>query len=672
MNFLFPSFLFALSAISIPIIIHLIELRRAKRVVFTNLNFIKEVKNVTASHRQLKRWLVLLARILFITFLVLLFSQPYRSTGSQGALSTNRAKIFVDNSFSMQNEASSAENSLLQMALEQANRIAQMFNVNSSFQLGTHDKLSYVDFSKADFLKQINVVNESASNRSLASVFSWFNLEEDRKPFKGFIISDFQKSNLKSANLAVPDSVNEYYLVPVQSQNTRNVFIDTVYSEDAFVRQNENNVLQVKLRNAGTEEARDCQVKFFIGNKQVSALSVDVPANKTVPFTLNYRLEGNEAAKCRLVIEDYPVTFDNTYYFNLKPSENIKILEVNSQSLIGDKLFTNENIFRYTASAFNNINYKQIGQADLIILNAVEEIDAPLADNLRTFVQEGGNVIIIPAAKADVASYQAVMRKLQVAAVPAGGSNQPNKKSLLTYPDTRNPFFQNIFSEPSRSTILPSATKTWRWNRSASDILFFKEGGSFLSSFGLGNGQVYLFASPLTEEFSDFQSNGLFVPVMYKMAMLSSRQQQPLAYSLNNRIFSVPLKQNLPGDQVVQLRKDSVTFIPEQQARKNQLVLGIPTEANEAGFYDLVLKDKVMATLAFNYDKRESDLKQPTVQELRNAVAGQKNVHVLDTSNELNLQKELTNENLGVPLWKYCLILCLVFMFIEILLIRYF
>jgi hypothetical protein len=85
-----------------------------------------------------------------------------------------------------------------------------------------------------------------------------------------------------------------------------------------------------------------------------------------------------------------------------------------------------------------------------------------------------------------------------------------------------------------------------------------------------------------------------------------------------------------------------------------------------------VLKDKVMATLAFNFDKRESDLRQMTVQELRAAVAGQKNVHVLDTSNALNLQRELTNENLGVPLWKYCLILCLVFMFTEILLIRYF
>ncbi|QNF34603.1 BatA domain-containing protein [Adhaeribacter swui] len=672
MSFLFPSFLYALSAIAIPIIIHLVELRRAKRVVFTNLSFIKEVKNVTASHRQLKRWLILLARILFIIFLVLLFSQPYRSTGSQQALSTNRAKIFVDNSFSMQNQASTSENSLLQVALDQANRLTQLFNVNASYQLGTQAKLSYVDFSKSDFQKQISSINESANNRSLASVFAWFNQEEDRKPFKGFIISDFQKSNLKSPTLVIPDTVNEYYLVPVQSANNRNVFIDTVYSEDAFIRENENNVLQVKLRNAGNEDVNDCQVKFFIGAKQVSALSIDVPANKTVPFTLNYRLSGNQTANCRLVLEDFPVTFDNTYYFNLKPSENIKILELSGQNTVGDKLYTNENIFQYTSSAYNNINYKQIGQADFIILNSIEEIDAPLADNLRAFVQEGGNVLLIPAAKANVGSYQEFMRKLQLTSVQPMAGNQENKKSLLAYPDIRNSFFQNIFSEPSRNTILPSATKAWRWNRSASDILHFKEGGSFLSSFHLGSGQVYLFASPLTEEFSDFQSNGLFVPVMYKMAMLSSRQQQPLAYALNNRIFTVPFNQELPADQVVQLRKDSVSFIPEQQVRKNQLVLGIPTEANEAGFYDLMLKDKVLATLAFNFDKRESDLKQFSVQELRNAVAGQKNVHVLDTSNELNLQRELTNENLGVPLWKYCLLLCLVFMFTEILLIRYF
>ncbi|PSR54564.1 hypothetical protein AHMF7605_14120 [Adhaeribacter arboris] len=672
MSFLFPNFLYGFFAISIPIIIHLVQLRRAKRVFFTNLTFIKEVKNITASHRKLKQWLILLARILFIASLVLLFSQPYQSNGNKISLSTNRAKVFVDNSSSMQNEAKVGNNSLLQTALDQANDLTKFFNINTSFQLSTNTKLSYIDLNKSNYLKQIGLVKESVNSRSLLSIFSWFNQEEDRKPFKGFIFSDFQKSVFKPNSFQLADNTNEYYLVPVQSLNEDNLFIDTVYSEDVFIRQNEENTLQVRIRNVGNTERKGCQVKFFIDNKQVSALSLDVPPARTVPFTLNYRLSNNKIANCRIVIEDFPVTFDDTYYFNLKPSESIKILEINASSLIGNNLFTNENIFQYGTSSINSINYKQISQADLIILNSIKEIDAPLADNLRAFVQDGGNVLIIPADKLDYSSYQSLLAKLQLSNVQLVQNQQGISKSLLAYPEIRSPFFQNIFSEQNRNTILPQATRLWHWNRSGSDILSFKEGGSFLSSFRIGSGQVYMFASPLTDAYSDFQNHALFVPVMYKIAMLSSRQQQPLAYSMSNRILSVPLKQNMSADQIVQLRKDSISFIPEQQVRKNELVLGVPVEANEAGFYELTQKDTVLTKLAFNFDKRESYLKQFTVQELQNFTAGQKNIHVVNAASELDLKKEFTTENLGIPLWKYCLILCLVFMFTEVLLIRYF
>ena len=46
MQFLYPSFLWTLLALAIPIIIHLFYFRRFKRVYFTNVKFLKEVKEV--------------------------------------------------------------------------------------------------------------------------------------------------------------------------------------------------------------------------------------------------------------------------------------------------------------------------------------------------------------------------------------------------------------------------------------------------------------------------------------------------------------------------------------------------------------------------------------------------------------------------------------------------
>jgi len=47
MQFLYPSFLWALLALAIPIIIHLFYFRRFKKVFFTNVKFLKEVKEET-------------------------------------------------------------------------------------------------------------------------------------------------------------------------------------------------------------------------------------------------------------------------------------------------------------------------------------------------------------------------------------------------------------------------------------------------------------------------------------------------------------------------------------------------------------------------------------------------------------------------------------------------
>ncbi|MFN5705890.1 MAG: BatA domain-containing protein, partial [bacterium] len=77
MNFVYPSFLFALSAIAIPIIIHLIQLRKYKRLYFSNVKFLQNIEQEQRKSNKLKNLLILLVRILTIICLVLAFAQPY-------------------------------------------------------------------------------------------------------------------------------------------------------------------------------------------------------------------------------------------------------------------------------------------------------------------------------------------------------------------------------------------------------------------------------------------------------------------------------------------------------------------------------------------------------------------------------------------------------------------
>src|SRR2546421_336643 len=99
MRFINPAFLFALSAIAVPVIIHLFNFRRYKKVYFSNVKFLKEVKQETQSKSKLKHLLVLFCRIMAVALLVLAFAQPYIPSANSKVVAGEKAvSIFIDNS----------------------------------------------------------------------------------------------------------------------------------------------------------------------------------------------------------------------------------------------------------------------------------------------------------------------------------------------------------------------------------------------------------------------------------------------------------------------------------------------------------------------------------------------------------------------------------------------
>ena len=99
MKFAYPEFLYALFAIAIPIIIHLFNFRKFKKIYFSNVEFLKEVQQETQSKSQLKHLLILLSRILAIAFLVLAFAQPFIPVSDTAITDQNNVVgIYIDNS----------------------------------------------------------------------------------------------------------------------------------------------------------------------------------------------------------------------------------------------------------------------------------------------------------------------------------------------------------------------------------------------------------------------------------------------------------------------------------------------------------------------------------------------------------------------------------------------
>jgi hypothetical protein len=127
MKFASPEILWALLALAIPIIVHLFNFRRFKKVAFSNVRFLKEIQQETKSRSRLKHLLILASRLLAIAFLVFAFAEPYIPLEDQIAKQGNRfVSIYIDNSFSM--EAENEEGRLLEVARNKAIKMVESYS----------------------------------------------------------------------------------------------------------------------------------------------------------------------------------------------------------------------------------------------------------------------------------------------------------------------------------------------------------------------------------------------------------------------------------------------------------------------------------------------------------------------------------------------------------------
>ena len=99
-----PAFLWGLLAVAIPIVVHLFNFRRYRKVYFSNVERLKDLMTEQRRRDTVRQWLVLAMRVLAIVFLVLAFAQPVIQS-SNDALRTGSTAVslYVDNSFSMEN-----------------------------------------------------------------------------------------------------------------------------------------------------------------------------------------------------------------------------------------------------------------------------------------------------------------------------------------------------------------------------------------------------------------------------------------------------------------------------------------------------------------------------------------------------------------------------------------
>ena len=656
-NFLNSNVLWGLFAIAIPIIIHLFNLRRVKRVEFSNTSLLRRVKEESSAKRKPVELLILMSRVLGVVLLILTFARPVYKDAQNDLSLQGEVLLYLDNSFSL-----SVKDQGGQSAFDNAYNLSQ--DLVNAYPDGTifrfienaYSNSIATEFTKSSLTDNLTEVQQVGVDRSFEEISN----RQKGQSISGdvYLVSDFQNS--QGLNLLSADTTSNYFLVPAMGSDYSNVFVDSVFLQNTFLSGSVTNLLKVRLRR-NDRSIDQVNLKLYIDERLSGTNQISFGEDLIVDYDFEIPIADQAINEIRISLDDPGLAFDNDYYLAINQLDKIRVLELyesNTPSFVSS-LFDDNELFQFERGNSNALDNQQIESADFIIINQLSAYSNQLSNAIAGSIDNGKTVLVIPSEK--IAAID--LNRIGLSVV--GDTRQ---RVVLDIPNYENPFFEGVFVENSQNLEMPDASILYRLVNEELSYLTFKNGRSFLSKV-LSNGSLFFFASSFDESLTTFPNHALFVPVLYKLALGSKANLSNLYYSTDDETIVYPISgQN--KNNIYALRRDDVSLIPDQRQEENRLIMEIPKDQISAGHYELVLNDIAIGTLAFNIPKEESDIHSIDFDYLTELSAAS-NVTLLNNAGGQSVGEEIRSGIDGIPLWKYALLGALLFLFLEIILIRY-
>mgnify|MGYP000844986081 FL=1 len=676
MSFINPAFFWAMFAIAVPIIIHLINFRRHKTLYFSNTRFLENIRKETKTKTKLKQILILIARILTIAMLVIAFAGPFIPI-KQG----NNDKpsglniIYLDNSFSMENTGKKGK--LFEQAQQIAQEIAYSSASSAKYFLITNDLLpEHQYFSDRDaFVRNINKTSISPSSYTLNEVVLKANANVAKEQNANlYVISDMQETFVENISAKLNDNINLIF-VPLKAEKQNNIFIDSVWFESLSHRLNMSETLVARLVNNSDEAFFEQSLQLYINDSLKAVAGFNIEAGETKDVEIEYVNTQSGFIEARLEITDYPIIYDNILYFNYKVSDMTKILIINNEK-------SNRWLTALYASDSENFDLKQVklgteqnenfNNYNLVILNSFSEISTGLSANLLEYTENGGSLIFIPDRKLKVSSINSFLNLFN-----AGNfTEQSIHNTRIASIEYEHELFKNVFIKKEKQSELPIVANSHKFNTFTSSsvrkVLNLENNATLLAAGNYGSGKIYIISAPVDESNSEFVKSAIFAPAFYNMALNSQISNQ--LYSTIKAGAKVEIKSDkeiLSSDIFKLTDKTNFEILTPHRYANKKIIIDIPQQILNSGTYSLYKTEEYISPISLNYDRSESVLDFVSANDLDKLIVEKfDNKAKLVDSDKSDFKLELKRFADGKPLWQLFVLLAFIFVCCEIAFIR--
>ena len=252
-----------------------------------------------------------------------------------------------------------------------------------------------------------------------------------------------------------------------------------------------------------------------------------------------------------------------------------------------------------------------------MILNDASTLSTQADDSLKTFVTQGGGLLVV---LGDRAPWNGDAMPLLPGKLGAPVERLSGGGGTLGFLDHSHPIFDD-FKDPRNGNF--STVRFFKYRTlspAATDKVLarFDDGSAAMVERTVGSGHVIAFTSTLDNRWNDFPNQHLFLPLLHEASRYLAQYSEPEAWYTVGRMLdvSVPIaaivREGAAGDTKGAARKPSgVVMSPTGQ----QTTVGEggvqAVELAEQGFYSVRLQglgDRKPFQVAVNLDPGESDL----------------------------------------------------------------
>ena len=675
MTFLNPFVLFGLAAAAIPILLHLLNLRKLKTIDFSTLRFLKELQKTSIRKLKAQQIILLILRTLIVIFSVLAFSRPtIKSTlPSIGTHAKSSIIVVLDNSLSMD------------ITDEDGNRFSKAKKLTSEIlgALEEGDEMAFIPLSsliknrKRSFSRNFAWLKEEIDHCSVNPATA--SLNDGLRAAQGlldaslhvnkeiYILTDLQQQEIHSLELdsikLFDDKTSVFLLPSLESKNSidQNISIDTaifisrVYAKDKPVE------LQTKLYNSSVTDAKGIIVSVLFNGERVAQRTVDIGAGSYINVSLQGIPHTTGLIKGEIQIENDVLESDNHRYFSFVISSAPKVALIGNQigtDFISLSISPHASLLKsYSANQSASVHFEDF---DLLILAAT--LSQTEMQRIDAYIQNGGSVLFFPSSTESIAVQQQFFSWMGLGPIIFQEFSESNPGICISA-DRQHPILQGVFKGFNSESGLGDSPKIIKALCSqAGQSIISMQGGSFLNEIRRGEGKVMYCAVPPSPAWSSFPFTGLMPTIIYRSAQyLSAKEVFTLEKTAGQEaIILIPTKSSASSIFTI---KDPNGFESDMQAADlpggMSLQFGKP---EMTGVYGVFSKDKnPITSLIVNQSSKEGHLIYKNVQESMPALKKRLNYpeSLIVLNKNASIANSVAKARIGTELWRFFILLAL-------------